>query len=127
MKPRRCSRQRRAAASSLPTVAAEQVAVPLSTANLRLPKIVRLPPLLAETNASAIVTWFVLLIYVAAGPGRVEFYYYHNKMALFTNTKKTQHKIFSNSLFYLNTVLTQSFEHYSLGLYTFNINLQIVR
>ena len=69
------------AASSLPTVTAEQVAMPLSTANLGLEKIVRLPPLLAETNAFAIVTWFVLLIYVAAGPGRVEFYYYHNKMA----------------------------------------------
>ena len=87
---------------------------------------VRLPPLLAETNAFA--TWFVPLIYfVAAGPVRVEFYYYHNKMALFTNAKKTQHKIFSNSLFYLDTVLTQSLDHYSVWLYTFHINLQIVR
>jgi len=48
-------------------------------------------------------------------------------MALFTNAKKTQHKIFSSSLFYLDTVLTQSFEHYSVWLYTFHINLQIVR
>jgi len=44
-----------------------------------------------STNAFAIVTWFVCTFFAVLRPVRVEFYHYHNKMALFTNVTKTQH------------------------------------